>query len=912
MNNRRATLAVLTVAVSLTGMAGMTTDADARASLTDIVTAVNGLFTQFQELIGLAPEEQRRKLAVMEKDFNAGAEAAGWRKVETTATRPAVPADSPGTTEPTLCPDAACAEEAPRTADRMCPDGSVISNARGRCLRTAAGTCKWTLPECPESSTSTASPLASCDSLNFAGEFQTGTFADVFQSTHDAGSAPPQYTVKGRFTSPFNGPPFLAGFGSVPFYNQARSGPIETAGRATGEMQLGLGTIRRQDYGQDYGKGKIIVNSGEKTFATARANGDTWILETRATFGFYFSDNGKKGEGTILRRDDLVRRHSTFVLTLRGNVPNDCPLGITPLEPVRPATSVSDTPVPPVSPDGVPKEETPTITTLPPLPAKAPTAPWAERPLVQCKIWYCMAQWWQGGGAYASDMVTALDQTSKIRMSNGADSAQYIRGGPYTTLAKAQDSANKQCSIPADPVDPACATTWRSSPPGAPTDEPIADAQPPHACTETGQQRVIQPNVFLSDDGTIVAYSAQGYGTDVHSYPPITYYVDLAKNTVRRLDRRSVLGMSPDGGKLLLSEGMGNAPRASLYDVATGTAEGIPGIGAAMSPDGRYVLYGTKKGNTLTSPTCVNLYDLQTRESREIRCGMSANFRGDSSIVLVYANATNGGRTISSDNIHHYLYDLHTGTMTPISAEESVAFGPMQSSDGKRSLVIKGSNFGRGPFTKPDLQRLYLKERTPTAQEIRVLFEMFTQKGADGKTVTYRPAFAQISADGTRVVAVIEEGIDSFSFADRGYTNTTLRRQILLLDIGAGTWNVVNPQGGNTCTFPLPGSPQRYVPPDEGHFVIDGSVTLFSDAQCQERRGDVHGIMLTEKKSNGTESRSIVPTSKPKDAYLPGMQVFPLWNTSRAWNASWYQHLSTRRCEYAWDSSADFVGAELP
>jgi len=98
--------------------------------------------------------------------------------------------------------------------------------------------------------------------------------------------------------------------------------------------------------------------------------------------------------------------------------------------------------------------------------------------------------------------------------------------------------------------------------------------------------------------------------------------------------------------------------------------------------------------------------------------------------------------------------------------------------------------------------------------------------------------------------------------------------------------------------------------PAERHFVADPNVTVYSDAELNTKRPDVHGVQLRSVSSDGDSERlQIYPTTRTH--FQLGEQVAWDWDARQRWGRSWYRDPSTGDAKIAWDDALEFVGRLL-
>jgi hypothetical protein len=97
--------------------------------------------------------------------------------------------------------------------------------------------------------------------------------------------------------------------------------------------------------------------------------------------------------------------------------------------------------------------------------------------------------------------------------------------------------------------------------------------------------------------------------------------------------------------------------------------------------------------------------------------------------------------------------------------------------------------------------------------------------------------------------------------------------------------------------------------PHETYKVVD-VVPVFGDNEARQQLTDVRGVILEVSSPGGTRTeRRIYPTTKQ---YHAGKRVAWAWNMARAFPETWYREPRTGQVAQAWNSSAEFVGEELP
>jgi len=100
-----------------------------------------------------------------------------------------------------------------------------------------------------------------------------------------------------------------------------------------------------------------------------------------------------------------------------------------------------------------------------------------------------------------------------------------------------------------------------------------------------------------------------------------------------------------------------------------------------------------------------------------------------------------------------------------------------------------------------------------------------------------------------------------------------------------------------------------YAVPAETHLVVYADVPVYADSKVEQKRDDVHGVILESTSPGGSRKyRRIFPTTRP---YKAGESVAWEWNTDKSWSDSWYRDPETQTTKSAWNGSAEFVGRNL-
>jgi hypothetical protein len=94
--------------------------------------------------------------------------------------------------------------------------------------------------------------------------------------------------------------------------------------------------------------------------------------------------------------------------------------------------------------------------------------------------------------------------------------------------------------------------------------------------------------------------------------------------------------------------------------------------------------------------------------------------------------------------------------------------------------------------------------------------------------------------------------------------------------------------------------------PHETHTVRFPAVEVFADDTATQPR-EIKAVVL-DTTSPGNARRDVFPTRRQ---YREGQVLSWEWDTSRAWNESWYRDPDTNEVMKAWDSAAEFAGRPL-
>jgi hypothetical protein len=99
--------------------------------------------------------------------------------------------------------------------------------------------------------------------------------------------------------------------------------------------------------------------------------------------------------------------------------------------------------------------------------------------------------------------------------------------------------------------------------------------------------------------------------------------------------------------------------------------------------------------------------------------------------------------------------------------------------------------------------------------------------------------------------------------------------------------------------------------PRELNEVYATEIPVYSDAEAQDQREQVKGVMLrtTSTEQPDKVTLRIFPTTRTH--FREGELVAWEWNMSMVWGESWYRHPDTGEIEYGWTSSGEFVGSHL-
>lgn len=98
--------------------------------------------------------------------------------------------------------------------------------------------------------------------------------------------------------------------------------------------------------------------------------------------------------------------------------------------------------------------------------------------------------------------------------------------------------------------------------------------------------------------------------------------------------------------------------------------------------------------------------------------------------------------------------------------------------------------------------------------------------------------------------------------------------------------------------------------PYQVHAVRHTSVPLYSDAEGQQRRHDVSGVIVESKDLvRGTSVIRVFPTTKTH--FKPGVIVCWEWDLTHVWGPTWYRNPTNDQIEKGWDESGEFVGPPI-
>lgn len=99
--------------------------------------------------------------------------------------------------------------------------------------------------------------------------------------------------------------------------------------------------------------------------------------------------------------------------------------------------------------------------------------------------------------------------------------------------------------------------------------------------------------------------------------------------------------------------------------------------------------------------------------------------------------------------------------------------------------------------------------------------------------------------------------------------------------------------------------------PRELNEVYETEIPVFSDAEGTREREGVKAVMLRTTSTDRPDDATlrIYPTTRTH--FRKGELVAWEWNMGSVWGESWYVHPDTGSIEYAWTSSAEFIGSHL-
>jgi len=99
--------------------------------------------------------------------------------------------------------------------------------------------------------------------------------------------------------------------------------------------------------------------------------------------------------------------------------------------------------------------------------------------------------------------------------------------------------------------------------------------------------------------------------------------------------------------------------------------------------------------------------------------------------------------------------------------------------------------------------------------------------------------------------------------------------------------------------------------PHATHTVSHPSTELFLDSDGKRPFTDAVGLLLDNegKPGRGKITQTVFPTTR-RD-YRSGQMVAWQWNMTRVFPECWYRHPATGQINYAWTSSAEFVGSPI-
>lgn len=99
--------------------------------------------------------------------------------------------------------------------------------------------------------------------------------------------------------------------------------------------------------------------------------------------------------------------------------------------------------------------------------------------------------------------------------------------------------------------------------------------------------------------------------------------------------------------------------------------------------------------------------------------------------------------------------------------------------------------------------------------------------------------------------------------------------------------------------------------PREINYVHASDVPLFADAEGQHERSDVKGVVLRTVRSDDPDDERLRVFPTTRTHFRPGEPVAWEWSHEGGWGESWYRNPDTGELDYAFTSSAEFIGTPL-